>query len=319
MWRWAKRLFIAVTALVLLAALSGAVYERVADRRARARTPPPGRLVDVGGFRLHIWCTGSGSPLVILESGLGGAFVSWGYVQPEVARFTRACAYDRAGLGYSDPGPTPRTAARMAAELRDLLDRSGISEPLVLVGASSGGLSMRMLATQQPARVKGLVLVDASHEDQRHDVPPIAPFVPALATIGAFRVFGVSFGSSPESLAAPVRPYARAVEYRAANYRAAADEIIHMPRTAAEVRQHRRRLPHPVVVITAGRGADARWRALQQDQVTLSARGCQIVAEDSGHAIPLQQPEVVVHAIRTLIDAARAGNDAPPCGGAPAR
>ncbi|HET7737225.1 MAG TPA: alpha/beta hydrolase, partial [Tepidiformaceae bacterium] len=248
------------------------------------------------------------------ESGLGGSFAVWGFVQPEVARFTRVCSYDRAGLGYSDPGPSPRTAGRIARELRDLLDRSGLADPLVLVGASSGGFSMRLFATEHPGRVAGLVLVDAAHEDQHHEVPPIARFVPVLASIGAFRVLGISFDMSPDSLAPHVRVYAAATQFRAAVYKAAASEISSIQRSADEVRAGRRPLPHPVVVITGGRNADDTWRGLQRDQVKLSPRGCQIVAEDSGHVVPLDQPQVIVEAIRALVVAAREGRDAPACG-----
>src|SRR5687768_3655967 len=160
MWRWTKRVLIVLAGLLIACAFAGATYEWVATRRDLAATPPPGRLVDVGGHRLHIWCTGAGTPEVILETGLGGSSVDWGFVQPQVARFTRVCSYDRAGLGYSDPGPSPRTARRIARELHALLDRSGITEPLVLAGASSGGLSMRVFATEHPERARGLVLID---------------------------------------------------------------------------------------------------------------------------------------------------------------
>ena len=314
MWRWTRRLLIALTGLVLLAALCGAVYDGFATRRALAATPPPGRLVDIGTHRLHIWCTGSGAPLVVLETGLGGSFAGWGFVQPEVSRFTRVCSYDRAGVGYSDPGPSPRTAGRIARDLRHLLDRTGASESLVLVGASSGGFSMRLFATEHPGRVTGLVLVDASHENQHHEVPPIARFVPVLASIGAFRLLGISFDLDPESFAPPVRAYARATQFRAAGYKAAASEITHIQQSADEVRASRRTLPHPVVVISGGRGADADWRALQRDQVGLSPRGCQRVAEDSGHVVPRDQPEVIVDVIRALVTAAREGRDVPGCG-----
>ena len=157
------------------------------------------------------------------------------------------------------------------------------------------------------------MLVDASHEDQNHEVPPIARFVPVIASLGAFRVFGVSFDISPDSFAPPVRAYARATQFRAAGYKAAASEIGHIQQSADEVRARRRPLPHPVVVVSGGRGADDTWRALQRDQVTLSPLGCQIVVEDSGHVVPLDQPQVIVDAIRALVTAAREGRE-PACG-----
>jgi pimeloyl-ACP methyl ester carboxylesterase len=313
MWRWTTRILIGLCAGVIVAACSGATYQWISTRKELAGTPPPGRLVDVGGHRLHLWCTGAGEPSVILESGLGGSTVSWGFVQPEVARFTRVCSYDRAGLGYSDPGPSPRTTRRIVRELEQLLDRSGITRPLVLVGASSGGFTARLFASERADRVAGLVLVDASHEDQAHDVPRLAPFVPLLSSIGVLRLLGVSFGPTPGWLAPSVRGFARATAFRGAGYQAAASEIIHIRESAAEVRSTRRELTIPLVVVTGARGADPTWRHLQRDQVGLSQRGCQIIADQSGHVVPLEQPRVVVEAVRAIVDTARGRNDGPLC------
>src|SRR4026209_294459 len=120
MWLWTKRVLIGLSSLLIVAAIAGAMCQWAASRRDLAANPPPGRLVDVGGHRLHIWCTGSGTPSVILETGLGGSSADWGFVQPEIAAFTRVCSYDRAGMGYSDPGPSPRTTRRIAKELAQL-------------------------------------------------------------------------------------------------------------------------------------------------------------------------------------------------------
>ena len=314
MWLWTKRVLIGLSSLLIVAAIAGATYQWAATRRDLAATPPPGRLVDVGGHRLHIWCTGSGTPSVILETGLGGSSADWGFVQPEVAGFTRVCSYDRAGMGYSDPGPSPRTTRRIAHELAQLLDRGGVSGPVILVGASIGGLTARVFASEHAERVAGLVLVDASHEDQKEDVPQIAPFVPFLSSVGALRLLGVSFGLPPASLAPSVRGFARATAFRAAGQRAAVDEIMHLQESAAEVRATRRKLTVPVVVVTAGRGADAVWRDLQRDQVGLSQRGCQVIADQSGHAVAVGQPQVVVDAIRATVDAARGRRGVALCG-----
>jgi pimeloyl-ACP methyl ester carboxylesterase len=314
MWRWTKRVLIGLGGLLIVAAISGAAYQWIATRRDLAATPPPGRLVDVGGHRLHIWCTGSGAPSVVLETGLGGSSADWGFIQPEVARFARVCSYDRAGMGYSDPGPSPRTTRRIADELRELLDRSGVGGPVILVGASIGGLTARVFASEHAERVAGLVLVDASHEDQEEDVPRIAPLVPFLASAGVLRLLGVSLGLPPASLEPSVRGFARATRFRAAGYRAAVDEIMHLRESAAEVRATRRKLTVPVVVVTAGRGADAVWRDLQRDQVGLSQRGCQVIAEQSGHAVAVGQPQVIVDAIRATVDAARGRRDVALCG-----
>src|SRR5688572_26040522 len=250
MWRWTMRILVVLGACLLVAALSGATYQWVATRRELAATPPPGHLVDVGGYRLHLWCTGDGAPAVILDSGLGGSTPVWGFVQPDVARFTRVCSYDRAGMGYSDPGPSPRTARRIASELAELLARSGNGGPVVLVGASIAGFNVRVFASDHPERTAGLVLVDASHEDQAHEVPPMARFVRLLTPVGALGLFSVSFGLSVESPPRSVRQYARATKFRAAGYQAAADEIIHVRESASEVRSSRRKLTTPVLVVT---------------------------------------------------------------------
>ena len=314
MWRWTKRILVGFGGLLAIAALGGATYQWTATRRDLARTPAPGRLVDIGGHRLHIWCSGSGTPSVILETGLGGSSADWGFVQPEVAGFTQVCSYDRAGMGYSDPGPSPRTTRRMTYELAQLLDRAGIAGPVVLVGASIGGLVVRVFASERPERVAALVLVDASHEDQDADVPRVAPFVPLLSSLGIFRLLGVTFGPPPASLAPSVRGFAEATGFRAAAYQAAVDEFTHLRQSAAEVKATRRQLSIPVVVVTAGQGTDAAWLKLQRDQVGLSQRGCQIIAEQSGHAVALGQPGVVVRAIQASVDAVRGRNDSGLCG-----
>jgi pimeloyl-ACP methyl ester carboxylesterase len=312
MRRWTKRIFVVPGGFLVIATLSCATFQWLATRQDLAATPPPGQLVDIGGYRLHLWCTGDGAPAVILDAGLGGTSAGWGFVQPDVARFTRVCSYDRAGMGYSDSGPSPRTARRIAKELAELLAGSGIAGPVVLVGESIAGFNARMFASDHPEHAAGLVLVDASHEDDAHEVPGIARFVPLLSTIGVFRLLGVSFGQPIESLAPSVRQYARATMFRASGYQAAADEIIHTRETISEVKGSRRRLTIPVLVVTGAGGADENWRRLQQDQASLSERGCLITAQQSGHVVAIDQPQVVVDAIRTVVEIVR-GQDVPLC------
>ena len=313
MRRWTLRVLAGLCGLIVIAALTGATYQWLATRKDLAATPPPGQLVDIGGYRLHLWCTGNGAPAVILDTGLGGTAVGWDFVQPDVARFTRVCSYDRAGMGYSDPGPSPRTARRIASELATLLDRSGIAGPVVLVGASIAGFNVRVFASDHPERAAGLVLVDASHEADAHEVPPIARFVPVLSTVGLLRLLGVSFGQTGESLPPSVRRYAQATRFRTAGYQAAADEILHIQETVSEVRSSRRKLTIPVLVVTGARGADEHWRELQRDLTSLSDQGCLVVAPQSGHVVPIDQPEVVVNAIRSVVEAARNPLNAKAC------
>src|SRR6185369_2447800 len=125
--------------------------------------PPPGKLIDIGGWRLHLNCMGearASQPTVILESGIGDFSVEWALVQPSVARFARVCSYDRAGDGWSDLGPQPRTLRQIVYELHTMLDKSGVKPPLLLVGHSFGGLVVRLYAATYPTDVAGMVLVE---------------------------------------------------------------------------------------------------------------------------------------------------------------
>ena len=142
--RGSGRALAALLALIAILALAGASYEAIAATGDARHYPPPGTLVDVGGFRLHINCVGTGSPTVVLDAGLGGSSLDWSLVQPELGRSTRVCAYDRAGMGWSDPGPQPRTPGQIARELHTLLTNAGIAGPYVLVGHSLAGTNVSM-------------------------------------------------------------------------------------------------------------------------------------------------------------------------------
>src|SRR5512137_2641660 len=134
--------------------------------------PPIGKLVDVGGYRLHIYTTGTGSPTVVFEAGGASWSLDWHLVQTEVAKFTQVASYDRAGFGWSDPGPKPRHAQAIADELTTMLSASRQPGPFVLVGASFGGHIVRLFAAKHPADVAAIVLLDARHEDIDSTMPP---------------------------------------------------------------------------------------------------------------------------------------------------
>jgi pimeloyl-ACP methyl ester carboxylesterase len=323
MWRWTKRIVGGTIALLLLAVTIGSVSQWVLSRRDLAAATPPGRFVDVGGHRLHIWCIGTGDPAVVFDAGLGGASFGSYEAMAEVSRFSRVCAYDRAGMGFSDPGPTPRTSRRIANELAELLTRSNMSSPVVLVGTSFGGFNVRLLASEHKARVAGLVLVEASHEDQGRRyaavgappaVPPYAWLVAVGARVGLLRAIGVTLGDSPEDAPVPIRPLVRATAYRTSRYLAMYSELTHAQESGDEVRASRHELSIPVVVVTGGRrsGSTASVHAeLQRDLLHLSKRSCQVVAEQSGHG--LEEVGIVVKAIRAVVDAAKTQMAAPIC------
>src|SRR5919199_1158755 len=149
------RRLIGLLGVVVVLGFAGAVYESMAEAADVRAYPPPGQLVDVGGYRLHINCTGEGSPTVVVESGWGDMSAIWGWVQPEVAKTTRVCTYDRAGMGWSEASPEPRVAREYAKELHTLLANAQEPGPYVLVGHSMGGFTVLVYAQDYPARSRG--------------------------------------------------------------------------------------------------------------------------------------------------------------------
>lgn len=160
-----RGLTILVILVVVLAAL-GFVYETAAEASDRQTYLPPGQLLSIDGHQMHIDCAGEGSPTVILEAAGGHFSAEWARVQPVIAQSTRVCAYDRAGYGWSEPGPEPRDAEHVASELHSLLAAANVEPPYVLVAHSVGGIYIRVYNAQYPGEVAGMVLVDSSHPDQ---------------------------------------------------------------------------------------------------------------------------------------------------------
>jgi pimeloyl-ACP methyl ester carboxylesterase len=326
MRRWVWRVAAFVVFLCVVSA-AGASYEYIAARRDLAAAPQPGSLIDVGGHRLHLWCAGQGTPVVIFESSAGGTALDWYRVQNDVAGFTTACAYDRAGMGYSDAGPSPRTSERIADELAELVRRSGMRGPVILVGWSWGGLYVRAYATRHEIDVAGLVLVDSSHEDQAEKFAAagfgsgisvfaflLPRLLPPAAALGMLRLIPNPFVTRLDTVPEPVRGFVQATTYRPSYFQANYDEAISERDTADEVRSSRRLLSMPVVVLTAGQvrvKTDPRdnarimdiWMRLQRDLLRLSPRSCQIIATNSAHMIPYEAPDVVVRSVRVTIDA----------------
>lgn len=314
-----RRFALIAVCIGVIAGLVGVGYRWFADRDDLAATPPPGFMVDVGGHRLHLWCRGDatpGTPSVIFDSGLGGDAFAWEAIAPEVAKFTKACTYDRAGMGYSDPGPTPRTSGQIAKELAALIENGPIDAPVLLVGLSFGGFNTRIVASERPDLVAGLVLVSASHESQGERYaaagvpsgrPPeaIIKLAPVAASLGILRLAGVTLGTPPERAYPNVRNFVRATVYRTTRYQTMASELAHTAESGRQVAATRRQLTFPLVVVSPGGETGERRDVnaeLQRDLATLSSRGCQVVAGDSGHGIG-NQPELVVQAIRDVLAA----------------
>lgn len=169
-----RRIKIILKTLALLIAavlVAGIAYEQLGRRHDLSRFPQIGKSVDIGGRTLNIFCSGAGAPPVIFESGGPGPGLEWEAFQPEVAKFTQACWYDRAGEGWSDLGPYPRTSVAIAEDLHELLIRAGVPPPYVFAGASFGGLNSRVYGGLYPKEVAGMVLIDSAHEDELRRAP----------------------------------------------------------------------------------------------------------------------------------------------------
>ena len=186
----------------LLALIASLVLTSHAIADIAGSSPAPGLMVRVGDHRLHLYCSGRGEPTVILDSGLGGNSLDWVSVQPGVAEYTRVCTYDRAGYGWSELGPLPRTSKRIAEELHTLLERAGVAGPYVLVGHSFGGYNVRLFASHYPEKTAGVILLDSAHEDQ------FMHFSKSGITrhTAGNNYFAASGPSIPENLPAEVRP-----------------------------------------------------------------------------------------------------------------
>ncbi|MBL8227230.1 MAG: alpha/beta hydrolase [Bryobacterales bacterium] len=309
--------------LLVLIASGGASYEILASRADTKRFPRPRHLVDAGALRLNLHCTGSGNPTVVLEAGLADSLDQWRLVQPEVARFTRVCSYDRAGYGYSDPGPMPRTSIRIASELHAALQSAGEAPPYVMVGSSFGGYCVRVFNGRYPSEVAAILLVDSTQEDQYRLLPPAWSALSAATRTRARRQafwapLSIGLGITRLQLRLQgqhVPPVILQVKY----IQARTSELEHIETSAEEARAAGHLGGKHLIVLTAGRPIDTALRAalstedqrafeqtwindLQPRLARLSTRGKQVIVRDSGHDIPSQRPEAVVAAIRELCD-----------------
>jgi pimeloyl-ACP methyl ester carboxylesterase len=304
-----------------------------AKSNLKAKYPPPGTLVDVGGYQLHIWCEGTGSSTVIMEAGSGDPSMIWELVRPEIAKTTRVCVYDRAGLGWSDPSPKPRTAQNIVEELHTLLSKAEIAGPYVLVGHSIGGVYVRLYAHHYPNDVVGMVLVDSSHEEQmlrapeafvKFDKESSRKMVQQLGVYKSLAATGVLALFPSRVPADDLMPKDAKDAYQATAARDTTyletlmDEEKASDESLAQVREAQiKTLGNiPLIVLSHGQAVlppdaglspevtqqvELGWQQMQLELASLSSKGKQVIAEQSGHYIHLQQPQLVIDAIKQVI------------------
>jgi pimeloyl-ACP methyl ester carboxylesterase len=322
------RAMLAVCLVTVSLAITGALYEMIGRWHDSQRFPQRGHLVHAGSIRMNIDCSGQGSPTVILESGSGGPSIDWLMVQPKVAKFSRVCSYDRAGYGWSDSGPEPRSSLQIARELKQLLQAAGEKGPYILVGHSMGGYDIRVYTSQYSNDVAGMVLVDASHENQDVRAPESIrkwsqddrkhPGWKKLkyffrlhlgwARLTADRdvpdFWPKAFREEENFLTLPTKHQFTAID----------EDQVFSTLSAAQVRSAGNLGGRPLIVLTATRQddippeippSDAQaeedlWvHQLQPELARLSTHGKQIIV-DSSHEIPTEHPEAVISAIHEI-------------------
>jgi pimeloyl-ACP methyl ester carboxylesterase len=295
MRRIGKTLLGLIVALLVLA-VAGAIYQAIATERAERAHPPPGQMVNVGGYRLHINCSGQGSPTVVLDAGSGGFSAQWVRVQREVSGTTRVCAYDRAGMGWSEMGPEPRDAKQISGELHTLLGKAGIEGPYVLVGHSFGGLYMQTYAARYPDEVAGVALVEASvgsdqfgqrpeardsDESQKQSLavgPQLVQLgVSLLARLGVVRLVSKLDPASPE-LPPQQRAQIDALTPSTRQWSTTALEFLAPTQTIRLGSLGNK----PLAVITAG-ASEPSWLERQDELATLSSNSMHHVVKGATH------------------------------------
>jgi pimeloyl-ACP methyl ester carboxylesterase len=287
--RGARWLLYPVLAVLMLASVGGG-YETVREYLDAKMYPMPGQLVDVGGHRLHLYCTGSGSPTVVLEPGQGGASSDLGWVAPAVARDSRICVYDRAGRGWSDDAEGPQDAVQIAADLHTLLDRAHVPGPYVLAGHSFGGLYVQTFAAKYPDQVAGLVLLDSTAPKPGPALPPrtesynvlgrVSAMFSAVAHLGAGRLIAqASYSSLPPYFRGEARANASTARY----LRSSIEEFVAANTSMQQAASLTNLDSKPLVVVTADTGNAAGWEQAQDRMATLSTNSSHRVAKATTH------------------------------------
>jgi pimeloyl-ACP methyl ester carboxylesterase len=317
------QIWLLLSAIILLIGLlaAGFFYERRSRRRDARRFPPPGWLIDVGGHRLHLLTKGTDGPTVVFEQGAGGPSLGWLGLQEQISKFARVCLYDRAGYQWSDEVRGPRNMQARVRDLHELLVRAALPEPYVLVGHSYGGFLVRLFARDYPESVAGLVLVDTPHEQGylRREVLSLYSKLTwvfrglkILSIFGVPRLFSRWLVKPEPGLPVEVCEQLAAMTVRREYFATAIDDVRSCTSDLLKSRPfgalgdlplavitHAKPFPGPFAVLETG------WREGQERLAALSTNGVLIVAEKANHMIHMDEPEMIVDAIRTLVERAR--------------
>jgi pimeloyl-ACP methyl ester carboxylesterase len=314
----------AVVSSAVLVLAAGLVFQWCATKLDERRYPMPGIMVEIHGHRMHLDCRGEGSPTVLLDAGLGDSASTWALVQPEVAKFTRVCSYDRPGLGWSEQSSGKRDSRHVAAELEDLLLQAHIAGPYLLVGHSFGGYNQLVFQSLYPDQVVGIVLVDSSHPDQANRLPGISMEQYAAdmhwkvlaAPFGVQRLMGwcrddYTFPNAPQAWQ-QVAPVSIALDCRSSVFRATYDELLSFRESGRQAATVTSLHALPLIVLShdpqVGSGfppekapeAEKQWNAMQEEFRALSTNSKRVIARTSMHYVESYRAELVIQAIREV-------------------
>jgi pimeloyl-ACP methyl ester carboxylesterase len=322
-----------IVLVIALLLAGGCAYQRIALARTREQYPALGKLVDVNGHLMHIYCVGSGSPTVVIDAGNGSFSVEWMPIQQELSQTTRVCVYDRSGYGWSEASPSPRDGAQVVAELHTLLQAAGELSPYLLVGHSLGGVHVRMFAAQYPDEVAGLILIDTAYpltitpefEIQMQSSIGFYQVMNLMTSTGLLRILGPLGGEN--SMPATARKLPRELQEIYLNllldpnqYATAIAEMQQLPQTFQQTSQMMKGdQPFgnlPLIVLTAGQMSAPgstpfaeQYVPVPDSQVELqlelarqSPRGEQRVITESGHSVHLDAPEEIIKAVRDMLE-----------------
>jgi pimeloyl-ACP methyl ester carboxylesterase len=307
-----RRLLYPVITMVALAAIGGG-YETVREATDAKAYPMPGRLIDVGEHRLHLHCTGSGTPTVVLEPGGGESSSNLGWIAPAVARDTRVCVYDRAGRGWSEPADRPQDGGQIAADLHTLLQRGHIAGPYLLAGHSFGGLYALTFAARYPGEVAGMVLVDSTAPASTANPAATSPgdkgsddlmrrasaLAATSARLGLSRLYGLTdYGTLPPRS----RDEARARAATTSQVESTIDEYLQAGTSVRQAASLDDFADKPLVVLTAGSGHDAAGSAAQNALARLSTNSAHRVIDRATHASLISDERDAATTTRAIVD-----------------